>query len=129
MTIDEAEIKQNKFAEKLDGLRAYPGKRSKYIDLKETVSKNVKTFYDGWEKTVYGFKNGILPLSKKDGIKTYSSDKQSDILCTHEQKQFNNFLSQIKKEQKDKDMSLFEEVFGYDTPYKLLQTLHNLKKG
>ena len=48
MTIEEAEIKQNKFAEKLDELRAYPVKRSKYIYLKETVSKIVKTFYDGW---------------------------------------------------------------------------------
>ena len=48
MTKDEAEIKQNKFAEKLDESRAYPVKRSKYIYLKETVSKIVKTFYDGW---------------------------------------------------------------------------------
>ena len=48
MTKDEAEKKQNKFAEKLDELRAYPVKRSKYIYLKETVSKIVKTFYDGW---------------------------------------------------------------------------------
>ena len=74
MTKDEAEIKQNKFAEKLDESRAYPVKRSKYIYLKETVSKIVKTFYDGWSRIVYGFKNGILPLSKKDGKKTYSSD-------------------------------------------------------
>ena len=48
MTISEAEIKENKYAEKLDELRAYPVKRSKYIDLKETVSKTVKTFCDGW---------------------------------------------------------------------------------
>ena len=26
-------------------------------------------------------------------------------------------------------MSLFEEVFGYKTPDKMLQTLHNLKRG
>ena len=77
MAIDEAEIKQNKFAEKLDELRAYPAKRSKYIDLKGSVSKNVKKFYDEWEKIVNGFKNGILPLSKKDGTKTDSSDQQT----------------------------------------------------
>ena len=33
MTIHEADIKQNKFAEKLDGLRAYPARGSTYIDL------------------------------------------------------------------------------------------------
>ena len=43
MTIDEAQIKQSKFAERLDKLRAYPARGSKYIDLTESVSKNVKT--------------------------------------------------------------------------------------
>ena len=42
MTIDEAEIKQNELAEKLDKLRAYPAKGYKYIDLKESVYKNGK---------------------------------------------------------------------------------------
>ena len=51
--------KINKYAEKLDELRAYPARGFKYIDLKESVFKNAKNFYDGWEKTVNGFKNGI----------------------------------------------------------------------
>ena len=84
MTIDRAEIKQKKYAEKLDELRTYSARVSKYIDLKESVSKNAKTFYDGWEKIVYGFKNGLLPLSKKDYMKTDSADQQLDILDTTE---------------------------------------------
>ena len=44
MTIDRAEIRQNKYAQKLDELRAYPARMSKYIDSKESVSKNVKNF-------------------------------------------------------------------------------------
>ena len=92
MTIDKAEIKQNEFAEKHDDLRAFPAKTSKYIDLKKSVSKNVKKFYDGWEKIVYGFKKGILPLSKKDDMKTDSSDQQSDISDTRRQIKFNDFL-------------------------------------
>ena len=51
--------KINKYAEKLDELRAYPARGFKYIDLKESVFKNAKNFYDGWERTVNGFKNGI----------------------------------------------------------------------
>ena len=127
MTIDKAERKQNEFSEKLDGLRAYPATRSKYIDLKEGISKNVKNFYDGWEKIVNGFQNKILPLSKKAGEKTDSDDQQPDISDTSEQKIFNDLLSQIKKEQTNIGMGLFEGVFGYDTPDKMLQTLHNLK--
>ena len=83
MTIDDAEIKQNEFAEKIDELRAYPARGSKQIYLKESVSKNTKNFYDGWEK---------------------------------KQTKFNDFLSQIKEEQKNIDMSLFKEVFDNDRP-------------
>ena len=64
---------------------------SKYIELKESVSKNVKDFYDGWEKIVYGFRNGTLPLSKIDDMKTESSDQEPDILETTKQKKFNYF--------------------------------------
>ena len=39
MTIDKAELKQNKIAEKIDDLRAYPARGSKCIDLKESISK------------------------------------------------------------------------------------------
>ena len=55
--------------------------------------------------------------------KTDSSDQQADILDTPEQKRCSDFLSQIKKEQQNIDMSLFEGVFGYETPDKMLQTL------
>ena len=44
MTKDKAEINQNEFAKNLDKLRAYPARRSKYIDLKESDSKKCKTF-------------------------------------------------------------------------------------
>ena len=44
MTIDEAEIKQNKFAEKLDELRAYSARSFKCTNLKESISKYVKNF-------------------------------------------------------------------------------------
>ena len=57
MTINQAEIKQNEFAEWLDELRVSQARRSKHIDVKESASKNAKNFYDGWEKIVYGFEN------------------------------------------------------------------------
>ena len=54
---------------------------------------------------------------------------QPDILDTNEETKFNDFLKQIKEEQKNKDMSLSEEDFNYKTPGKMLQTLHNLKRS
>ena len=39
MTIDKAKLKQNKIAEKIDDLRAYPARGSKCIDLKGSISK------------------------------------------------------------------------------------------
>ena len=127
MTIDGPETKQNKYAEKLNELRPYPERGSKYIGLKESVSKNVKTFYDWWEKIVYGFKNGILLLPKKDDMTTDSGDQELDILDTPDQRRFNDFLSQIKGEQKYIDMS-FLKRFLVIKRLTNVQTLHNLKR-
>ena len=80
-------------------------------------------------KIVYGFKNGILLLPKKDDMKTDSGGRQLDVLDTAEQRRFNDFLSQITEERRNVDMSLFEEVFAYKTLDKMLQSLNNLKRG
>ena len=56
-TMDEAEIKQNKFAEKLDELRADPARGFKYIDLKESVFKiKKKKFMTVGKKLLMGLK-------------------------------------------------------------------------
>ena len=125
MVIDKAELEQNSIGEKIDDLRAYPARGSKCIELKESISKI--NFHDDWEKTVNRFKNKILQLSKKAAEETDSDDQQPDILDTPEHKRFNNLFSQIKEEQKNLNVNLFEEVFGYDTSDKMLQTLHSLK--
>ena len=38
------------------------------------------------------------------------------------------FYARLKKSKKNIDMNLFKEVFGYDMPDKMLQTLHSLKR-
>ena len=60
-------------------------------------------------------------------MKTDNGDQQPDILDTLEQVQFNTFLNHIKREQKNMNMSIFKEVFGYKTLDEMLQTLYNLK--
>ena len=127
MTINQAEIKQNEFAEWLDELRVSQARRSKYIDVKESASKNVKNFYDGWEKIVYGFENWILSFSKKDGLKTDSIDQRPNILDTPEQRRFNEFLQQIEEEQKYVNMKLFDKYYPYGRPDEMLQDLNDSK--
>ena len=127
LTIDVAEIKRNELAEWLDESKAYPARGSKYIDLKESASKKVSNFYDGCEKIVNGFTNKILPLFKKDGVKTDSGDQQPDILDTAEETRFNDFFKQIREEQKNIDMKLFNEYFPYKTPNTLLLSFHGLE--
>ena len=90
ITIDKTKIKQNKFDEQLDELRAYTP-RGKYIGLKESVFKNAENFFDGWKKLVNGFKNGILLLSKKDVMKTDKGDQQPDSSDTPKEKKVVNF--------------------------------------
>ena len=65
------------------------------------------------EKIVYGFKNEVLPLSKKDDIKTDSS----------EQKKFDDFLEQTREEQKYVDMKLLDKYFPYGRPDEMVQDL------
>ena len=61
-------------------------------------------------------------------MKNDSVDQQADILDTPEQKKFNDFSRQNKEEQKNINTSLFKEIFNYDTPDKMLQTLRSLNK-
>ena len=46
----------------------------------------------GEKKIVYGFKNQMLLLLKKDDMKTDRGDQQLDILDTSEHRRFNDFL-------------------------------------
>ena len=56
MTLDKVEIKQKKYAEKLDELRVPPARESKYVGLKESISKNVKKVMTDGKKLFIGLK-------------------------------------------------------------------------
>ena len=119
--------KQDEFNEVVNALSRYSPRDKKYIGAKNKFFDNAKNFYKGRDKIIEGFKNGILPLSKKDDMKTDSGHQQPDVLDTPEEIKFNDFLKHIKEEQKNIGMRLSEETFAYKTLDKMLQTLHNLK--
>ena len=93
ITIDKAEIKQNKFAEMLDILRAYPARGFKYIDLKMQ-----KVFMMDGKKLFMGLKMEYYHFLKCMIWKMIAMiNNQIDI---SEQIKFNDLLEQMKEEQK-----------------------------
>ena len=63
MTIDEAEQKQNEFNGVLGALTVCSAKKKEYIEAKNKLLHNARNFYNGREKIIEGFKNGIFPLN------------------------------------------------------------------
>ena len=47
-----------------------------------------------------------------------------NLPAASKQKEFNNFLQQIKEEQRNIDMNLFKNIFDYETPDEILEYLH-----
>ena len=56
MTVDEAEIKQNEFAKKIDILKAYTTKKPGYDELKKIFLKIQKFFVTDGKKLFMGLK-------------------------------------------------------------------------
>ena len=50
MTINDADIRQNKFNSKRDVLDNYSPKDKKYIEAKNSLINNAKSFYEGRKK-------------------------------------------------------------------------------
>ena len=56
MTINDAEMKQNKFNSKLDALNNYSPKTEKYIEAKDSLINSAKNYYERREKMIKAFK-------------------------------------------------------------------------
>ena len=50
MTINDAEIRQNKFHSKRDALNNYSPRVPEYIEAKNSLLNNIKNFYEGRKK-------------------------------------------------------------------------------
>ena len=61
------------------------------------------------------------------GERVMLKNQRVNLLATYEQKEFNDFLKQIKEEQKNIDIVWFKKEFNYEMPNKMLEYLHSLK--
>ena len=66
MSIDDAEIKQNEFNEKLNALSKYSPRNQKYLETKNMILDNAKNFYGERKKIIEGFNDGKLSLKSDD---------------------------------------------------------------
>ena len=70
-----------------------------------------------------------LKFEKTVGRTGKLKNLEDNLFETPEQKKCNDFLEQIKKEQKNIDITLFKNVFNYETPDEMLEYFYSLKKN
>ena len=78
MTIDDAEMKQDEFNSILDALNNYSPKAQKYIEAKNSLLNNAKNFYEGREKIIKGFKDGIFLLNYDDAFEEAKQKEEEE---------------------------------------------------
>ena len=110
VTIDEAESKQEEFNAVLHVLKEYNPRHDKYVTLKNNLLENASKFYEGREKIIEGFKNGIFPLYydsryHEERMK-YEEEEQEE-----KQKPTKDDLISLNKHIIDKETNINEEIF------------------
>ena len=76
MTINDAEIRQNKFHSKRDALNNYSPRVPEYIEAKNSLLNNAKNFYEGRRKIIEGFKEKIFPIKSDDETEQQQTSKK-----------------------------------------------------
>ena len=87
MTINEAEIRQNKFNSKRDALDNCSLKDKKYNEAKNSLINNAKNVYEGTKKVIEGFKGKLFPIKPDDETEQQEISKKptkDDVMALNE---------------------------------------------
>ena len=95
MTINDAEMKQNKFNSIRVALNNYFPKDKKYIEAKNSLANNAKNFYEGREKILNDFKEGMFLIKSDDETEQQQTSKKPT------KDDVRGFNEQINKEETD----------------------------
>ena len=99
-------------------------------DSSKNIFQEAKKLFDLrvriYKKLVLEEENSMF--EKIIGATVKLKNQKDDLPKTPEQKEFNDFLEQIKEQQKNIDINWFENVFNYQTPNEMLKYVHSLKK-
>ena len=119
MTINDAEMRQNKFNSKREALDSYSPKDKKYNEAKNSLINNAKNFYEGRKKIIEGFKEGIFPIKPDDEFEQQTSKKPIKTDA-------NAFNEWINKEETDINKELFKRHFNFRKPSSMLKDLSQI---
>ena len=118
MTINVAEMKQNKFNSTHVALNSYSPKDKKYTEAKNSLINNAKNFYEGREKIIKGFKEKIFPIKFDDETEQQQTSKKSTKADA------NAFNEWINKKETGINKELFKNYFHFQMPSPLLKDLY-----
>ena len=125
MTIYDAEHTQDKFNSMLGVLSNYTAKAQKYIEVKNKLLDNVKNFYEGREKIIEGFKNGIFPLNHDDRFEeeqqTSKKFNKKELLKKPTITDVNEFNKLLIKKETGIKKELFKNYFNFQMPIAMLK--------
>ena len=118
MTINDAEIRQNKFNLKRDALDNYSPRVPEYIEEKNSLLNNAKNFYEGTVKIIEVFKEKIFPIKSDDQTEQQQTSKKptkDDAMALNEW---------IIEDETSINRELFKKYFLFQTPSALLKDLY-----
>ena len=91
-------------------------------DSSKNIFQEAKSLFDLrveiYKKLALEEENSKFEKSIGETVKL--KNQKDNLSETPEQKEFNDFLEQIKEEQKNIDINSFKNVFNYETPDKML---------
>ena len=111
---------KNEFNSTVGALNNYIPKARKYIEAKNSLLNNVKNFYEGREKIIEGFKEGIFLLKSDGEFEQQTSKKPTKTDANAFNKWINKketdinkklFKKNILKKETDINKELFKKIF------------------
>ena len=105
-------------------LKKYSPKHDKYVTLKNNLVDNASKFYDGREKIIEGFKNGVFSFyydrDYEERMK-YEKEEEEETITN-----IDEFSKYITKNETDINNELSKNHFGFQKPSDIFKALNNI---
>ena len=106
----------------MGALKRYAPRDNKYVGAKNNLLNNAKNFYEGREKIIEGFKNGVFPVCYDE-----RHENQMKAEREIEEDDEEEFLKYIEDESKDIGYILFSYYFNFAKSIDMTKKLFEIK--
>ena len=125
MTIDKAEKKQEEFDALLYDLSKY--KEQKYVEAKNKLQSNAKSFYEMRQKIIEGFKSGKFSVYRNDEDSRFEYNDKNDTRDSDGLIDYEKLNRLIDLKRTAINDNLFIEYFRYQHPNTMLEDLNSTR--